>query len=260
MSEFNSGIYRGDVYHGRYSPRKHSFSYSLYMMALDLDELPQVSKITRLFGTRWFNPLRFKEKDHLKPDLTELRQRIVDKVQTLGGDWGNNDDKVILVTQLRCFGLYFSPINFYFCYRGNSVKPEDCAYMLAEVSNTPWNERHYYLLDMTQRLENDKTFHVSPFMQMDMSYRWKIQPPSDKLSVVIQNIDKHTNDKVFDASMTLLKLPITQGNLIKVLAKFPVMTLKIVLAIYWQALKILFKRIPFIGYPKDPKSEENQTV
>lgn len=293
-----SGVYTGQVRHRRFSPVFHEFSYTLSMMALDLDEINEVSRQHWLFGTQWFNPVRFKSNDYVTepvpdlapdsvPDLapdslaeqsngssdkkmnepSNLKSRIKTKVKQLGGNWCG--EKIIMVAQCRSFGLYFSPVNFYYCYQTDG----QCQYMLAEVSNTPWHETHHYLVDMNCDELTPKTFHVSPFMQMDMQYKWQVKPPKlagletrlekadrgktssneHKLFVHIENLpntNQSVKDKTFDATMALVKQPITNFNLIKTWFSLPFMTLKIVSCIYWQALKLFIKKVPFVPYSK----------
>jgi len=258
----NSHIYLGNVIHRRFSPKKHNFDYRLYMLALDVDDVENNTGGLGVFGFSWYRPLRFVEQDYLieqpkdKPtgDLAPLHERIKTKVLELAG---NTDIKrIVMLVQVRCFGIYFSPANFYFCYDHN----DKCTQMLAEVSNTPWNERHYYLVDLLTEASDKttkKTFQVSPFMDLAMTYFWQVTPPSstdDKLLVKIENknIDEQTGEatKLFDASLVMKKKPFTKASLMRIWMQLPVMTVKVVLTIYWQALKLLVKRVPFIGYQK----------
>lgn len=250
----NSAVYVGNISHRRFTPKRHSFNYSLFMLALELNDDEKKSSTFGVFGCNWLSPLRFVQKDYVKGEPFSLLTRIKDKVKCLNG---NSDiDRVVMLAQVRAFGVYFSPANFYFCYDKSNV----CTQMLAEVSNTPWNERHYYLIDMVADNGNastEKAFQVSPFMDINMQYIWKVKPPlasSEKLLIHIENhvdnLDKHNSEKVFDATLNLNKQAFTKRNLFKTWCKLPFMTIKIVLGIYWQALKILIKRIPFIGYQK----------
>lgn len=247
----NSAIYQGVVTHRRFSPKKHHFSYSLFMFALDVADIENNHKGLGVFGFSWFHPMRFLEKDYLRGEPNTLRERITNKIQSLNGH--QDVSRILMLVQVRCFGIYFSPANFYFCYD----KMGNCNQMLVEVSNTPWNERHYYLVDLLSNDEkvNKKEFQVSPFMDLNMSYFWHVKPPSNssnKMMVNIQNKrpngENETLEKIFDASLILQKRSMNKRNLLKTWLRLPVMTLKVVASIYWQALRIFVKKIPFIGY------------
>ena len=248
-----SKIYLGNIVHRRFSPKKHSFNYTLYMLALDVSEVENAKTGVGLFGFSWFHPLRFVEKDYLRSEPYGLKQRITNKVMQLNGH--SDINRIVMLVQVRCFGIYFSPANFYFCYD----KDDRCTQMLAEVSNTPWNERHYYLVDLLDKAKqvNEKVFQVSPFMDLDMSYYWQVRAPNKESNQLVINIEnKRTNklngkvDKLFDVNLNMEKKSLSQRNLLRVWCQLPMMTIKVVSGIYWQALKLFVKRIPFIGYQK----------
>lgn len=242
--EPRSHIYCGNIHHRRFQPKAHVFHYRLYMLALDVDEVEQKRLPSGLFGYRWYNPIRFVQNDYIPGEPARLKVRIINKVLALGGN--KAIEKVTMLVQARCFGLYFSPANFYFCYDQN----DQCQYMLVEVSNTPWNQRHYYLVDMNKKLATDKAFHVSPFMDLDMKYHWCVSEPSQhspRLSVHIEN-KRAAGDKLFDATLAMNKIVMTNDALFQILKSFPLMTFKIVGGIYLQALKLFMKRIKFVSY------------
>ena len=245
----HSCIYQGEVFHQRFTPCEHKFSYKIFFLAIDFDELPQLAQVGRIFKTDRFAPLRFFAPDYLGNKTTISKQDIWNKVIELGGQ--DLHGRVLFVGQMRCFGLYFSPINTYYCYDERG----ECRYLLAEVSNTPWNERHYYLINLQTEQMSEKAFHVSPFMDLEMKYHWRIKPPSTHLSLSIESrTHAAEDDKFFRANIAMTRQAFNNKNLLKNVLSIPMMTLKTVVGIYWQALKLYAKGVPYIAHSKKDNS------
>ena len=241
MSSLSSAIYKGKVNHRRFSPKAHSFNYSYCMWLLDVDELEEVYGSSALIGKSKWRPICLNLSEHIEDvsDPINFKRRIKQKVTELGGYWEGN--KLLIMTQARVLGLYFSPVNFHFCYDDNT-----CRFMLAEVSNTPWGEKHWYLVDLANPT-TEKDFHVSPFMPIEQEYRWKVKLPEQKF---LAHIENWQSNKVFDATLQLKREPICFKSLSKVLLRFPAIALTTVGAIYWQAAKMFARGFKFYSYQK----------
>lgn len=247
----NSAIYEGTVRHRRFAPAAHAFDYSLFMMYLDLSELGEV------FAGRWLwsasrpAPARFRREDHHGDPSVPLDESIRRLVAERCGR--RPQGRIGLLTHLAYFGHCFNPVSFYYCWdrAGRAVET-----VVAEVANTPWLERHMYVLDrrasltpgdvMSFRLK--KEFHVSPFMDMGQEYAWVFREPGDRLSVHMENHE--SGAKLFDATMTLRRRELTGRALARCLAGWPLMTLKVVGAIHWEALKLWAKDVPVFTHPR----------
>ena len=255
----HSALYIGQLRHRRYSPRMHEFSYSLYMSYLDLSELDQV------FAGRWFWSHRraafawLKREDYLGDPDKAIDQAVRDKVEI---ETGNRPQGPIrLLTHLRYFGIGFNPVSFYYCFDAAGERIET---IVAEITNTPWKERHAYVLCEPQkgssgqvsRYRMAKKFHVSPFMPMELEYDWCFGRPGESLGVHMVNLQ--AGRKVFDATLILKREEIGAASLAKALINFPLITLKVVAAIYWQALRLWAKRIPFHPHPSR-RADEGHT-
>ena len=250
-----SCIYEGQVRHRRFSPRRHEFDYRLYMMYLDLDELPGVFDRFWLWSAKGFNLAWFKRSDHLGETRQALKAAVAELLYQRSGH--RPEGPIRLLTHCRYFGFGFNPVSFYYCFDKTDSYVES---IVAEVNNTPWGEQHCYVLSAADnvagtkesashtRYKPVKEFHVSPFMPMHIQYDWRFNQPGERLTVHMQNnIDA---DKIFDATLNLVYRPINSANMARVLVQYPVVTLKVVASIYYQALRLLLKRVPFYDHPE----------
>jgi len=250
----HSCIYEGRVKHSRTEPAVHEFSYRLFMMYLDLDELPT------LFKKRWFwsasrpTLAHFRRSDHLGPEgepLADSIRQLVEKETGL-----QPSGPIRLLTNLAYFGYCFNPVSFYYCFAEDG---ETVEFIVAEVNNTPWGERDTYVMDcrdkdMTStawRFQPAKKMHVSPFMPMELEYNWVLSAPTKQLSVFMAN--SRNGKRFFGATLNLNRTPISGASLARTLIRFPFMTARIMLAIYWQALRLWIKRCPVYKHPGNEK-------
>ena len=247
----HSCVYIGNLYHHRYLPRENKFRYAVFFMYLDLAELPQ------LFDKRWFwsidraNIANFKRSDYLGPGNVPLDRAVRDRVENVLGLRPRGP--IRMLTHLRYFGHSFNPVSFYYCYDVEDTKVE---FIVAEITNTPWGERHAYVLGEKQnegegrrkRYQFGKEFHVSPFMDLDFWYDWRFDEPGD--SLFIHMINTKGESKFFEARLNLDRREITGAALAWVLIRFPAMTIKVLSMIYWQAFRLWLKKTPYFKHPK----------
>ncbi len=247
----NSALYTGRVRHRRFSPTTNDFTYSVQMFLLDLAELDTVFAGRRLWSTGRPAPVWFRRADHFGPPEQPLDGAVRDRVERETGT--RPGGPILLLTNLRHFGYYINPVSVFYC-----MSPEGAALeaVVLEVRNTPWDETHPYVLanpvsakaNGAMEYSFPKTFHVSPFLGMDLEYRCVITPPGDTLVFHLE--DRRGEEIVLDATLTLRREPVSGPALALSLLRHPFMTGKVAWLIYWQALKLWWKKTPFYPHPK----------
>lgn len=246
-----SRIYTGHIGHQRLTPVSNAFRYSLFLLYLDLAELESC------FAGRWFwsveraNWACFRRSDHFRPSTKPLDQVVRDEVQRQLGFRPNG--AVRLLTHLRYFGYCFNPISIYYCFGDDGRNLEA---ILIEIHNTPWGEEYLRAFDTRSGADESKwynyklgkEFHVSPFMPMEMDYDWRFTAPGEQLAV--RMISLRQGAEIFSASLKLQKHELNGIGLAAALLRWPFMTAKAIAGIYWQALRLKLKGVPFYSHPE----------
>jgi DUF1365 family protein len=245
-----SAIYEGWVRHRRPGPGGHVFRYTLAMLYLDLAELPAL-----IAGTRWWALERgrlaqFRRRDYFGDPAVPLDTAVRDRIEAELGE--RPDGPIRVLTHGRYFGLCFNPVSFYYCFTadGSGLRA-----VLAEITNTPWNERHAYALPAARaersgerlRFRFDKAFHVSPFLEMELEYVWDFTLEGGRLQIGMSCL--RAGREVFRADLAARREPLTAAALARALLLQPALSLSAFAAIYGQALRLRLKGAPFHVHP-----------
>lgn len=254
MNDLSSALYIGWVRHRRFSPKRHSFRYRVFMMYLDLDELDKVFCLSPFWSTRKFAPARFCRSDfHGSPNLP-LKEALRQTIEQQTGR--KHSGPVRMLANLRYFGYNMNPLCTYYCFDPSDTYLE---FIIAEVNNTPWGEKHAYVLqcernETKHEFQFAKEFHVSPFNPLAMEYRWLSNSPANKLLVHLENWQAEA--KIADATLHLQRQPIESRSLNRALIRYPFMTVKVVGAIYWQAMRLWLKKVPYFSHPGNKPKDQ----
>tara|TARA_Y100000741_G_C18196425_1_gene535766 strand:+ start:116 stop:898 length:783 start_codon:yes stop_codon:yes gene_type:complete len=245
-----SYIYKGTIRHRRFTPFDHFFTYPLFMTYIDLNSIEYSLRKSWLWNINKPALISFMRKDYhgeSKMSLDEsVRKTVFDKIGY------KVKGPIRLLTNLRYLGYCFNPVSFYYCFDEDDLNVD---VIMAEVTNTPWNERHSYIInerDKDDQFGNlladlEKKLHVSPFWGMDHKYEWLFTQPNENLLVNMKNFKD--GNKVFDATLKMKRLPFTLMGLLKQVLRFPLITMVVVFRIHWQAFKLWVRKAPFFIHP-----------
>jgi DUF1365 family protein len=257
-----SCIYTGRIDHVRHEPARHAFGYPIAFLYLDLAELPAVFAGSRLFANEKRAPAGFRRSDHFGDPHVPLDLAVRELVAARSGT--RPDGPIRLLTLPRVLGRAFNPISLYYCWErdGSALRA-----IVAEVTNTPWHERHCYVLPVTPaargpqtalRFRVAKALHVSPFLEMDYDYDWTIEPPGETLGVSVANV--RDGRRVFEAGLALRRRELDPRSLRSAFWARTLAPARVVAAIHWQALRLGIRGIPFRSHPRHVAARETEVA
>jgi DUF1365 family protein len=251
----NSALYECRVMHHRLSPKEHRFTYRIFMFCLDLAELDLLSDQLRWFSRNRGNLYSFWDRDHLVFSSPDIRENIREYVRTQG--CSAEVTRVMLVTLPRVLGYVFNPVSFYFCFSEDN----QALGAVVQVGNTFGEMKLYYLPERTPGevvrfvLQETKYFYVSPFMDHDLKFAFDLQVPGAKM--VMQIDDYQDTQRVLHTTLTGERRELSDRNLLRFLWKYPLVTLKVIGGIHWEAFRIWRKGLPYHRKAENPDLQRN---
>ncbi|WP_320822156.1 DUF1365 domain-containing protein [Reinekea sp.] len=255
----------GWVRHRRLGAIPHALKYPMYMLYLDLDELPGIVASSRLMSQDRFNWLNFRRSDFFGDPQRALKTTVIEKIAQESSIEASSIWRICMLTNLRTLGFLSNPVTFYYAFD----QDDQLLAIMPEITNTPWRERFQYVLSSApdsqaisptyhsakgSRFKLVKDFHISPFHPMNLNYDWRFSQP-DRRKNTIHLESWQSNAKIFDATLSLAPIPIRAATIRHTLIRFPVMAVKVSSGIYWHALKLWLKGVTFHPHPKNANKE-----
>ncbi len=236
MTGAPAALYHGVVLHRRLKPVGHRFAYRVFSMLIDLDRIDEAAGALRLFSRNRFNLFSFHDKDHADEAGAPIAARARDLLKASGF---SGDGRILLLCYPRILGYVFNPLSVYYCHDARGRLEA----VLHEVRNT-FGGKHAYLIEVAGeaaviRQSADKVFHVSPFMDMDHRYDFRLTRPGDAVAVAIRQSD--SEGPIFNAAFTGARENMTDAALLRAFVRYPLMTLKVIVAIHLEAAKLFAK-------------------
>jgi DUF1365 family protein len=249
MTAFASKIYFGEVVHRRHAPHRHHLRYRVCYLLLDLDEVDALTHACKLLSHNRFNVFSFHDCDHGDGSSVPLRTQVEDFLATAGITPPGGPIRIL--TMPRILGYVFNPISVYFCYRRDG----DLAAILYEVTNT-FRQRHFYASavcpHVMPRHRFRKALHVSPFLTMDMTYSFRVVPPNERLALSVTCSDDVRS--ILFTSLVARRRPLNDGFLFRTFLLYPVLTVKVMTGIHWEAIRLWLKGIRVVRRPAPPEA------
>lgn len=254
-----SFLYSGTLRHHRFSPVNHDFTYNVFYFYLDLDEVTSIFRYPFILSYNFPGILSFWRKDYFGEKSKDLKEEVKRIVRDKTGH--ELKGPIRLLANISYLGHCFNPVSFYYCFKENGV---DLDYIVAEVTNTPWGEKYQHVVKPQGKTKETftmkKDFHVSPFMPMGIDYTWVMNTPDEELCVYMQNRLTGQKDLLFDSDLQLSRHPLNRKSLLKHFLRYPLMTMQTVAAIYFEALRLFLKKVPFLTHPDKIQPKDDTHV
>ena len=236
----DAAIYEGTLTHVRGKPKAHRFDYNFATFYCDLEAIPALCARSRLLSFERFNWVSFHRQDYL-PSSRTLRDEVIHQIKEKTGTTFSG--QIALLANWRSFGTLMNPIALFYCFEEDQL-----IQVVAEVHNTPWNERYVYVVPISAGMASRKQFHVSPFMPMNTEYHWQLSSPDACCRAQIQV--SRVGQVFFSASFSLVAQPFSSKNIRQYCLTRPFNTVQVIGRIYWQAFRLFLKQVPFYRHPK----------